>query len=194
MGLAASFLAETNTYNEMIMTNDHTLSLDSAKSSFFISKVTNMRLQRQCSVSDHNLINEECTFVICCKAHIIRIVRARLNSLAACHMALVPPFCLFSIAKLIKAKTKRNVLFNFAHDANERRKRRKKHRRRSVNYWLLANQSANHRNVKKTIARASATAQLIKSCVIENCVSASCVHHTPVALRFVLMCVCVHLV
>lgn len=62
--------------NEMIMTNDQVV----------FSKVTNMRLQRQYSVTDRNLINEECAFSIYCCVN-QWFVRARLNSLAICIFA-----------------------------------------------------------------------------------------------------------
>lgn len=69
------FSASANNNNilmKMIMTNDQLV---------FISKVTNMRLQRQCSVSNHNLIKRRmhtiCSASQNCKAKFIKSMRWR---------------------------------------------------------------------------------------------------------------------
>ena len=87
--------------HEMIMTNDQVVL-------FFFLKVTNMRYQRQCSVSDHNLINEECAFAIRCSASVNHSSKAKFISFI--HF--------FSFTSLNKKKTKTKC--TFAHGAAKR--------------------------------------------------------------------------
>lgn len=130
MGLAFCI---DETINELIMTNDQgsQRSLSLLLCGLFASRKWQI-CACQCSVSDHNLINEECTFVICngcehirtgCEwAITLRIATARLNSLLL-HTAIV----LFSFNRNAHSafmrncrRWKRNAPYNFAHDAKRK--------------------------------------------------------------------------